>query len=115
MASVSMRQLLSMLNKPRIDLLKIDVEGAEVELFKRDLGWLDAVRCIALEFHEGSREKTDFDELMKQHGFTIVEDTGNIVVALREPQAPEHHIIRPAASAGPPPGTVHRLVPSSWA
>lgn len=42
-----------------IDLLKIDIEGAEVEVFQ-DLSWLDRVSRIVIELHErlrpGSRQ-----------------------------------------------------------
>ncbi len=36
-----------------IDLLKVDIEGAEKELFEAaDLGWLDKVGSIAIELHD---------------------------------------------------------------
>lgn len=34
-----------------IDLLKMDVEGSETELFRRAAGWLDQTRNIAIELH----------------------------------------------------------------
>ncbi len=34
-----------------IDLLKIDIEGKEAELFSRDLAWLEKVRNIVMECH----------------------------------------------------------------
>lgn len=36
----------------RIGFLKIDIEGAEKQLFSGDVSWLAAVRCIAIELHE---------------------------------------------------------------
>lgn len=35
----------------RIDLLKVDIEGAEQDLFAGDTGWLDRVECIVSEIH----------------------------------------------------------------
>jgi FkbM family methyltransferase len=37
-----------------IDLLKIDIEGAEAELFENP-DWLGSVKAMAVEFHEGLR------------------------------------------------------------
>lgn len=81
--SVTMHDLLSLLEEPRIDLLKIDTEGAEIELFKGAVSWLEMVRCILIEFHGNSRKEADFDRLMVKYGFHIVEDASNIVVARR--------------------------------
>lgn len=36
---------------PRIDLLKVDIEGGEAELFSGDLDWLTGVQNIIAEFH----------------------------------------------------------------
>jgi FkbM family methyltransferase len=65
-----------------IDLLKVDVEGAEVELFKGDLSWLSRVRAIAIEFHNGSRAAIRFDEVMRQNGYTV-SDHGHTVLAVK--------------------------------
>jgi FkbM family methyltransferase len=82
--SVTMSQIFSMLNGAKVDLLKIDIEGGEVELFKGNLDWLNFVNCIMIEFHEKSREKIGFDDLMKQHGFFIAEELEDIVIALSD-------------------------------
>src|SRR5215204_1702024 len=66
----------------RIDLLKVDVEGAEVELFKGNLEWLRAVSCIAIEFHQGSRQTSGFDEIMSRYGFRIFDTGSHTVVAV---------------------------------
>jgi FkbM family methyltransferase len=36
---------------PRIDLMKVDIEGGEAELFSKNLEWLDRVQNIIVEFH----------------------------------------------------------------
>lgn len=38
-----------------IDLLKIDIEGAEMDLFKGDCSWLKKVRVLVIELHENLR------------------------------------------------------------
>ncbi len=35
----------------RIDLLKMDIEGAEEAIFRGDIGWLDRVKMILIEVH----------------------------------------------------------------
>lgn len=67
----------------RVDLLKVDVEGAEVELFRNDLGWLGRVRAIAIEFHGQSREECGFDQIASTHGFKICEEDSHTVLAMR--------------------------------
>lgn len=37
---------------PQIDLLKIDIEGAEKEIFSGDCSWLDNVSVLIIELHE---------------------------------------------------------------
>jgi hypothetical protein len=39
-----------------VDLLKIDIEGAEIELFKCGAPWLSMVRHIAIELHDSEAE-----------------------------------------------------------
>lgn len=61
------------------DILKVDIEGAEVELFKGDLSWLDKVGLIAIEFHGNSRSVSNFDQLMVQHGFRVIDGPHTII------------------------------------
>lgn len=35
-----------------VDVFKIDIEGAEKELFEGDTGWLDRVGAVAIELHD---------------------------------------------------------------
>ncbi len=71
----------------RIDLLKVDIEGAEVELFKDDLDWLKQVAAVAIEFHDDSRARTRFDEVMRAYGFHIHDEGQHTVLAVREERA----------------------------
>jgi len=68
----------------RVDLLKVDIEGAEVELFKGDLDWLKQVGAIAIEFHHDSRAVMRFDEVMREYGFRIYDEGQHTVLAVRE-------------------------------
>ena len=68
----------------RIDILKVDIEGAEIELFKGDLGWLTKVRSIAIEFHENSREVCAFDDVMQHYGFGVIDSGSHTVLAVKD-------------------------------
>lgn len=66
-----------------VDLLKVDIEGAEVELFKGDVSWLRRVGAIAIEFHGDSRRASDFDRIMSDYGFAIDDRDRHTVLAVR--------------------------------
>lgn len=68
----------------RVDLLKVDIEGAEVELFNGKVDWLQQVRTIAIEFHDNSREECRFDDLMREHGFRVIDSGSHTVLALKD-------------------------------
>jgi FkbM family methyltransferase len=77
--AISMATVLDRSGFEEVDLLKVDIEGGETELFKGDLSWLDRVKAIAIEFHGDSRSEMRFDELMR--GRTIIE-AGHTVLAI---------------------------------
>jgi FkbM family methyltransferase len=52
--AVTMRTLMREMNILSLDLVKIDIEGAEQELFE-DFQWLNGVRCIMIELHDRFR------------------------------------------------------------
>ncbi len=68
---------------PRVDLLKMDVEGAEVNILTGDTSWLDLVNAIAIEFHGTSRQDSQYDHLMHVAGFEVLDDGGHTVLAIR--------------------------------
>ena len=56
-----------------VDLLKVDVEGAEREVFGTgDLGWLERVRCIEIELH-GDDARDAFLRAVVPRGFSVAE------------------------------------------
>jgi len=72
----------------RVDLLKVDIEGAEVKLFQGNMDWLHQVRTIAIEFHDNSREESRFDHLMNEYGFRVVDSGSHTVLALKDDSQP---------------------------
>ena len=83
-AGLPMEKIIAHSGFQTVDLLKVDIEGAEVELFKGNVDWLQRVRTIAIEFHDNSRERSQFDDLMKQYDFRITDSGSHTVLAMRD-------------------------------
>jgi FkbM family methyltransferase len=67
----------------KIDILKMDVEGAEKYIFSRNTGWIAKTRNIAIEIHKGCEDAV-FDEmdkynyeLMKSGEYIIFKNIGS--------------------------------------
>jgi FkbM family methyltransferase len=65
---VSMHTLLSDID--RVDLLKIDIEGAEIALFRGDVSWLEKVNAIIIEFDKG--DPRELAPIVEAHGLRFV-------------------------------------------
>jgi FkbM family methyltransferase len=65
-----------------VGLLKIDIEGAETNLFRGNTEWLRKINVIAIEFHNNSRIESDFDLIMSRYNFKIVESNYHTVIAV---------------------------------
>ena len=50
--AISINDFLAQHQIDTIDLLKIDIEGAELPLFSRNLDWLNKTKIIIVEIHE---------------------------------------------------------------
>ncbi|HXW71243.1 MAG TPA: FkbM family methyltransferase [Methylocella sp.] len=86
-AAATMKRLIQELGLKRIDILKIDIEGAEKELFEAaDLSWLDVVDMIFIEIHERFRPGSHAAVLrILDHGFSMVPNCGENNVFVRTP------------------------------
>jgi FkbM family methyltransferase len=51
-SAVTVSQLMEQFALPRIDLLKLDIEGAECEVLTASEDWIDDVRMIVAELHD---------------------------------------------------------------
>ena len=54
--SITVNDLIQQFDLPGIDILKIDIEGAEKEVFSNNMEWLQKVGLIFIEYHD--RKKT---------------------------------------------------------
>lgn len=70
-AAVTMPTVLAELeSREPIDLLKVDIEGAEAVLFAGDLRWLDRVGMIIAELHPNLIDVEPIVSALRQRGFS---------------------------------------------
>jgi FkbM family methyltransferase len=62
-AAVTMEGLLRSLGGERVGYLKMDVEGAEAELFRTGADWLSRVDSLRVELHPENDPRADYAEL----------------------------------------------------
>jgi len=65
---MSMPTVLDRLGSRRVDLLKIDIEGGEGELFAGDTTWLQRIDAIMMEFHPGAAAVEPIVTLIEAEG-----------------------------------------------
>jgi FkbM family methyltransferase len=82
-AGVTIPKILRDSNWDRVDLVKMDIEGAEIEVFRGNPDWLAKVRAIAIEFHGDSRRVCEFDRITRQYGFREYDENQHTVVAVK--------------------------------
>ena len=83
---LTIRNLVDRYAIDRIDLLKVDIEGSEFDLFNDSPEWLECVQRIAMEVH---REFGDLGVLVRQlkdNGFdvSLVDNGGAVVTSIQE-------------------------------
>jgi FkbM family methyltransferase len=82
---VDIESLLATSGFDRISLLKIDIEGAEVVLFRGNVDWLDRVDALAIELHEDSafgKASDVFHSAMHGRGFEFTR-SGELTICRR--------------------------------
>lgn len=75
--AISMQTLFTIFNLTFIDLLKIDIEGAEEAVFSADTHWLDKVNQVLIEIHSLQKNNASFTAF-QQHSFTVASVKGNV-------------------------------------
>lgn len=74
---LSMDTILRHLNTDEaVDLVKIDIEGGEADLFAGDVRWLQRVRCIIAEFHPGFVDYGQIIATLHREGFVYLKESG---------------------------------------
>jgi FkbM family methyltransferase len=86
--SITMDDIISKYNLQTIDILKIDIEGAEKELFTYNYeSWLPKVRCIVIELHDTFRPgcATAFFKAISSREFDIFCKGEDIIITFLNP------------------------------
>ena len=83
--AVSIDHILNSSNWETIDLLKIDIEGGEKELFKSDenLNWLNQIKVIAIEIHDEFDCRDDIEGILKDNNFELVH-SGELTIGINK-------------------------------
>lgn len=81
MAAISINAILDKYNINEIGILKIDIEGAELELFSNNTeNWLGKTKCIVIELHDRMRKGTGnaFFRIMSLYDFSYYQNGVNL-------------------------------------
>jgi len=85
--AITMDDIITRYNLQTIDILKIDIEGAEKELFTYNYeNWLPKVRCIVIELHDSFRPgcATAFFKAISNREFDIFCKGEDIVITFND-------------------------------
>jgi len=84
LASITIDQLMNDYSLNSIDLLKIDIEGAEKEIFENSSSWIHKVNCIIVEIHEHLKPGCLRSFYNGSNGFDYEWHNGNIYYLSRK-------------------------------
>ncbi|WP_080237127.1 FkbM family methyltransferase [Spirosoma rigui] len=79
--TITINNILQDNNLNGIDLLKIDVEGAESELFKNlgQVNFLEKTKVIAIEIHDEFNVRDDILSVLVNHDFILIESKQTLI------------------------------------
>ena len=78
--------VISRMELTSIDLLKIDIEGAEKEVFENSSHWIDKVEVIMAELHDNLKPGCSQAFMEATKAFPAESTKGEIVMRLRRPK-----------------------------
>ena len=73
----------------KVDLLKIDIEGGEAEVFKSSEltdAWLPRVKAMAIEIHDEFECRETIMKQLKKHDFQVVDSAEGLTIAIKADQ-----------------------------
>jgi FkbM family methyltransferase len=89
--NIEAHNILNLQNKyqfPNIDILKMDIEGAEKAIFDHGTEFLDTTKLIAIEIHDDCADRNKINQNLKKHGFTIWE-LGELTIGINKNLIPK--------------------------
>jgi FkbM family methyltransferase len=69
--ATSIDDILTSRNVSHVDLMKMDLEGAELDIFSEDAAWLAKVDNLAMETHPGEGSPKPVAERLQSNGFAV--------------------------------------------
>ena len=81
--AIGVHDVIAEFDMPRIDVLKIDIEGSEIEVLSSHALWLDSTRNLIIELHDRFRDGcTDaLDDSMKNYGCIRSKSGESVVIS----------------------------------
>jgi FkbM family methyltransferase len=67
---LTVSDILDQLEWDQVDVVKMDIEGSEWDIFAGPLDWLQRVRLVLIEFH-GERDPAELTPLFLKQGFQL--------------------------------------------
>lgn len=67
--AVTVEQLMDRHGLDQVDILKLDVEGAEADVFAQDTSWLERVRVLIVEIHDKYVDRAAIESVLQRAGF----------------------------------------------
>ena len=69
--AITVEELMKTYGLQHVDFLKMDIEGAEFDIFRDSVRWLDGVDNLAMEVHNAVGDPTEIIERLQQKGFRV--------------------------------------------
>ena len=73
--AVTIQQIIEQYKLKVIDYVKLDIEGAEYEVFQKNTDWLNITKQIKIEVHYDAERFDFFRKKLEDHGFKTIKDT----------------------------------------
>lgn len=80
--AISIQSIKEAYDLHEIDLMKIDIEGGEIDLLCKNNSWLSSVKNIIIEIHN-PYNASDLEKDLKPFGFTITQKNGDVFTVIK--------------------------------
>ena len=81
--AISIESLKNNFGIDKVDLMKIDIEGGEIDLLSKENTWLSSVENIVIEIHH-PYTSSDLSKDLKPFGFTIKRDEDSVFTLTKD-------------------------------
>ncbi len=81
--SITINEIIKKNNLPRIDLLKLNIEGEEPNLFNKDASWLSITNCIAFNNANLSNFSQDILKQIFKNGDYKIYNLGQFIILIK--------------------------------